>query len=340
AVTRLTDIYDKKKDPRLYSYVIKDTEGNAIEVEIKSVLIKFNNKDCVLSLINNLSEQRQREREKVKAFITETTNKKLQKEIRDRQVVERSLIEKTAHLSSILENSTHLIWTVNNRMRLTSFNQNFFNVVKAKYGVGVSNGMKVDEHLTRGKEQYVDFWYPLYAEAFQGKKLEFEKEETDGNRRVYRKIYLNPIANEDNVITEISCIGHDITDSKIYEQKLVNQTAKLSAIFDSSHHYIWTIDREGKLTSFNKNYFDLVSALYNTKPYIGLVLDRGVLSNDQEYNELLIAYYDRAFEGQAINFEIETTDKDYKHVYLEIFLNPIYEKGQVVEVSGIAHNIT
>ncbi len=339
AVGRLKELYENRKDPKLYSYVIKDVEGNPIEVEIKSVLIKFNNKDCILSLVTNLSEQRQREREKVKAFITETTNRKLQKEIRERQEVEKNLIEKTAHLSSILENSTHLIWTVNNKLQLTSFNQNFYNVVKRQHGISIKPGYKVDEHLTQNREQYVDSWYPRYIEAFQGKKLEFEKEDYDG-KKVYRKIFLNPIANEDNMITEISCIAHDITDSKIYEQKLLNQTAKLTAIFDSSHHYIWTIDREERLTSFNKNYFDLVTALYNTQPYIGLVLDRGVLSNDQEYNDLLKDHYAEAFQGKATSFEIETTDKDYKHVYLEIFLNPIYEKDLVVEVSGIAHNIT
>jgi PAS domain S-box-containing protein len=339
AISRLKEVYENKKDAKLHNYVIKDIEGSPIEVDIKSVLIKFNNKDCVLSLVNNLSEQRQREREKVKAFITETTNRQLQKEIRERQEVEKNLIEKTAHLSSILESSNHLIWTVNNKLQVTSFNQNFYNVVKQLHGISIQPGYKIDEHLKKNRQQYIDFWYPLYAEAFQGKKMEFEKEDLQG-KKIYRQVFLNPIYNEDNIITEISCIAHDITDSKIYEQKLLNQTGKLTAIFDSSHHYIWTIDRDEKLTSFNKNYFDLITGLYNTKPYVGLELDRGVLSNDQEYNELLRIHYEKAFNGQATSFEIETTDKDYKHVYLEIFLNPIFENDKVVEVSGIAHNIT
>jgi len=109
-----------------------------------------------------------------------------------------------------------------------------------------------------------DFWNQRYTEAFEGKKLEFENE----NRRdgkVYRKVFINPIYNARNEVKELSCIANDITDSKIYEQKLLNQTGKLTAIFDSSHHYIWTINREEKLTSFNKNYYDLVTTLYNTK---------------------------------------------------------------------------
>jgi PAS domain S-box-containing protein len=341
AIERIQEIYSKNTTVnKFHNYVVRDAEGNAMEVEIKSVLIKFNNKDCILSLVNNLSEQRQLERERMRAIITETTNKRLQKEITERQEMEKALVERTAHLSSILENSTHLIWTVNENLEVTSFNQNFFRVVKQHHGIEIKPGCKIDEHLPKRQKEYVAFWYPRYREALDGKKLEFEKEDNLKEKRIYRKIYINPIPNAAKDMREISCIAHDITDSKIYEQKLIKQTGKLSAIFDSSHHYIWTIDREQKLTSFNKNYFDLVTALYNTHPYIGLVLDRGVLSNDHDYTELLMHHYDKAFRGQATSFEIQTIDKDHKNIYLEIFLNPIYENNEVVEVSGIAHNIT
>jgi PAS domain S-box-containing protein len=340
AVERIREVYQNKGTiNKFFNYTVKDVEGRLVEIEVKSVLIKFNNKDCILSLVNNLSEQRQREKEKVKTQITETANKQLQKEIKERQEAEKNLTEKTAHLSAIFESSTHLIWSVNDKLQVTSFNQNFYNTVKLQHGISIKPGYKIDEHLLRNRNEYINFWYTKYAQAFKGKKLEFEKEDYN-ERKVYRKIFINPIFNENNKVTEISCIANDITDSKIYEQKLLNQTGKLSAIFDSSHHYIWTIDREEKLTSFNKNYYDLITSLYNTKPFLGIVLNRGVLANDKEYTELLQFHYDKAFNGLATSFEIETRDKDYKNVYLEIFLNPIYENDKVVEVSGIAHNIT
>lgn len=338
---RIREIYaNGKRKSKFYTYKIKDAENNDLEIEIKSVLIKFNNKDCILSLVNNLTEQRQLENDKVKAQITEITNKQLQKEIKERKDAEKNLTEKTAQLSAIFENSTHLIWTVNDKQEVISYNKNFFNIVKLQHGVTIKPGCKIDELLLKDRHAYVSFWYTKYAEAFKGKKLEFEKEDINNEHRVYRKIFINPIYNEKNEVKEISCIANDITDSKIYEQKLLNQTGKLSAIFDSSHHYIWTIDREGKLTSFNKNYYDLITSLYNTKPFLGIVLNRGVLSNDKEYTELLQFHYDKAFKGIATSFEIETRDKDNKNVYLEVFLNPISENKDVVEVSGIAHNIT
>lgn len=338
-IERLVDIYRNKNLNKFYNYKVKDSEGTFIDIEIKSLRIKFNGVDCVLGLINNLSDRRQQELDRLKTGVVETHNKQLQNEIKERREVEKNLIEKTAHLSSIFESSTHLLWTINKNYEVKTFNQNFFDVVKIQHEISIKPGYKIDEFLKRNKKEYIDFWYPKYAEAFEGKKLEFEKEDTN-KKKVYRKIYLNPIFNEKNEVIEINCIAHDVTDSKIYEQKLINQTGKLSAIFDSSHHYIWTISQEGKLTSFNKNYYDLITSLYNTAPYLGLVLDRGVLSNDKQYTELLNHHYKIAFSGNATNFEIETLDKNYKKIYLEIFLNPIYENELVVEVSGIAHNVT
>lgn len=340
AIEHINDFSEGKHINRFFNYTITDSEKNNIDIEIKSLLIKFNDVDCVLALINNLSDQRERENARIRTEVMEATNQLLQKEVKERKDAEKSLIEKTAHLSSIFESSTHLIWTVNRNYEVTSFNQNFAKVLKLQHGVDVILGVKIDGLLTKNRQEYIRFWYSKYDETFKGHKLEFEKEDMNYNGRVYRKVFFNPIFNELNEVTGVNCIAHDVTDSKIYEQKLVNQTGKLTAIFDSSHHYIWTISKENRLTSFNKNYFDLLASLYNTEPYIGFVLNRGVLSNDREYNELMDYHYKKAFSGSATNFEIETLDKNHNKIYLEIFLNPIFEGERVAEVSGIAHNVT
>jgi len=340
AIKRIKELHMRKKLNEVNSYKLIDSKGNNIEVEIKSNLIKYNNQQSILSSIYNISQQRQLEREKLRAEISEQNNKLLQKEIQEKQRVEKNLTEKTGQLTAILESSNHLIWTVNDKNEILSFNKNFYSILLEKYGVKAYVGIKVHEHIKSGREEYIDFWYPKYKEGFAGKKLEFERQENQQQEKIFRKVFINPIYNSNKQVIEVSCIAHDITETKVYEQKLFNQAAKLNSIFDSSNHYIWTIDRKDKLTSFNKNYFDLTSNLYNTKPYIGLELNRGVLSNNKEYNDLLKHYYKKAFEGQSVNFEIETVDKAYNKIYLDIFLNPIFESGKVVEVSGIAHDVT
>ncbi len=473
AVNRIRDVYKVKKINEPIEYRLLDSKGNKVEVEIRSNLIKYNNEACVLSSIFNISQQRQLEREKLRSEITEQNYKTLQNEIEEKELAEKRLIEKTGRLTSILENTSHLIWSVNKEKKVLSFNKNFFNSVFHKFNVKIKEGSKIDELIKAGKKDYVDYWHHKYDKVFKGERLEFEREDKDkdGNT-VYRKIFINPIFDKSNNVIEVSCIAHDITEAKVYEQKLktqsaklnaifesgshivwtinrsreitscnknyeeaisklhgakpivgktlyskevgikrqldeytevwdrqyeiafsgrstefiternpgnvkiirqiylqpifnqegnveevsgiahditdkktseqklYNQAAKLNSIFDSSHHYIWTVDHDQKLTSFNKNYFDLIANLYNTQPYIGLVLNRGILSNNKEYNEFLKRNYEKAFKGQPANFEIETLDKNFNKIYLDIFLNPITENNRTIEVSGIAHDVT
>jgi PAS domain S-box-containing protein len=195
AVKRIKEIYQRKKINEPYNYKLLDSKGNQIEVEIKSTLIKYNNQLSILSSIHNISQRRQLEREMLRAEISEQNNKLLQKEIKEKQRVEKTLIEKTGQLSSILESSSHLIWTVNKSNVILSFNKNFHDTLLEKYGVKIFIGCRIDELLARGREEYTEFWYTKYKEAFDGKKLEFERQEEKDQQRIYRKIFINPIYN-------------------------------------------------------------------------------------------------------------------------------------------------
>ena len=80
------------------------------------------------------------------------------------------MIEKTAHLSSIFESSTHLIWTVNRDYKLTSFNKNFYDVVMLQHNIGINVGDRVDEMLLKKRDDYKNFWYPKEEETVKRKK--------------------------------------------------------------------------------------------------------------------------------------------------------------------------
>jgi len=475
---RIEEVYQEKNLNVPNNYFIIDAAKNEVEVEITSTLINYNDERCIVSLVNNISLQKDQERQKLTIEITENNNKLLQQEIKQREKIQQSLIEKTAQLTAIFNSTNHLIWTVNKKYEFTSYNLNYYNKIKTRYNIKLKLGMCLNEYITNTqlKNEYSSFWNPKYDQAFEGNKLEFVREILDENKqneKIYRRIFINPIHDSSNQIIEISCIAHDITetknyekqlisqsaklnaifesgsqamwtinknrqitshnknyemavfnlhnakpiigkslyddevglksnldvyallwdkhyaiaftgqstefitqrtnkngtnvirqvylqpiinqnktvdevsgiahditDKKISEQKLLNQAAKLNSIFDSSHHYIWTIDTQQKLTSFNKNYFDLIANLYNTQPYIGLSLNRGILSSDTKYNELLTHHYKNAFLGYNTGFEIEVLDKNYNKLFLEVFLNPILNNNEVTEVSGIAHDIT
>jgi PAS domain S-box-containing protein len=134
-----------------------------------------------------------------------------------------------------------------------------------------------------------------------------------------------------------------VIERKRNEEKIVEQTARLNSIFESSSHLIWSINRQRGLTSFNKNYARAIFQRYGTYPEI----DKGItppqimiLSNDG-YKETLNEKYQLAFNGIPQHFETIETTKDKKEIWREVYLNPIFlPDGRIEEVSGISHDIT
>ncbi|UBM58457.1 PAS domain S-box protein [Marinilongibacter aquaticus] len=124
------------------------------------------------------------------------------------------------------------------------------------------------------------------------------------------------------------------------QEDLLLQTARLNAVFDSSSHLIWTVNKKRYLSSFNKNYSHLIQENLGFPPEINTSLEkvgwRLINANDRP---LLREKYNLAFEGQPQYFEMHWGAPDE---WYEFYLNPILssESGEISEVSGIARDIT
>ncbi|AFK02027.1 multi-sensor hybrid histidine kinase [Emticicia oligotrophica DSM 17448] len=127
------------------------------------------------------------------------------------------------------------------------------------------------------------------------------------------------------------------------EEDLVRQTARLNAVFDSSSHVIWTVNQKRQLSSFNRNYVNLIQRTLGNPPEINMSIEKlGWKLISPEDRPILREKYNEAFRGQPQYFEMHWGNIDGGDDWYEFFLNPILstESGQVEEVSGIAQNIT
>ena len=134
-----------------------------------------------------------------------------------------------------------------------------------------------------------------------------------------------------------------VIERKRNEEKIIAQTARLNAIFESSSHLIWSVNRARGLTSFNHNYAEAIYNKYhiypeqdftNTNPKI-------LMLSDNDYHEKVNHYYAAAFEGKAQHYETRGSKKNGKEIWRETYLNPIFlPDGRIEEVSGISHDIT
>jgi PAS domain S-box-containing protein len=127
------------------------------------------------------------------------------------------------------------------------------------------------------------------------------------------------------------------------EEILLIQTARLNAIFDSSTHYIWTVNTKRQLSSFNKNYHNLIFEKLGLMPALGSNVEKlGWRLIAGEDKPILREKYALAFNGTPQYFEMHWGDVDGGDEWYEFYLNPILgaDSGLIEEVSGIARNVT
>ena len=113
-------------------------------------------------------------------------------------------------------------------------------------------------------------------------------------------------------------------ERKVQEEKIQNQGARLAAIFESSTHQIWSIDRKYRFTSFNQNYSEALHDYYDIEPKLGAsFLDEYVNSYPNKVKVFWSKWYDQAFKGEVVNFQTALITREGKKIWRDVFLNPI-----------------
>lgn len=251
-----------------------------------------------------------------------------------------------AKIEAIFEGSRILFWTVNKNTALTSFNSQYKQIIKEMYGVYPE--LNMDENAPKRKfapEGYHDFWYEKYAEVMKkGGNISFQTETTSVAGEVYfREIYLNPVwaDKSKNEIAEIAGMAIDITAKKLAERKIVEQTAKIRTIFNSTPHMIWSVDRDLKLTSFNDSLEKIIQERFEVKLKMG---DKLIIETSNQKGGASNIWRDSlnfALKGNSVQFEISYNDIYNKELIDDVYLTPIRnDKGEVVEVAGFSQTVT
>ncbi len=325
-------------------YKIKTLKGNIIDVELKTVPFIYNGKSCVQTIITNISAEKKLEKESLRAEIAEETNKKLLAEINYRKLIQNELVTQTTKYEAIFNNTSHLIWTVNRELKITSFNQNYYNYIKTIFNHELKIGQHISDVVKLLNNNLVSFWSNKYTNFFNNKNNTveyFEINNTNYKGKIYyREIFLHPIRSNDGSINEIAVISHDSTERRLSEQKIVEQSAKLKAIFESGDHLIWTVNKKFELTSYNKNYFNLIENNVQKKRLIeNKIISVFDTIQKKENKDFWLSKYELVLKGEHHVF-VHKSMVNNTDVYREVYLYPIFLNNELVEISVIAQNIT
>ncbi|MBC2605419.1 PAS domain-containing hybrid sensor histidine kinase/response regulator [Pelagicoccus albus] len=127
-----------------------------------------------------------------------------------------------------------------------------------------------------------------------------------------------------------------VTERKNVEAQLDRGSSYLEAILESTDNIVFSIDRQYRLTVFNRRFLADMRGSYGTSLHIG---DNLIESSDPELVELWKPRFDSVFEGESMRVEDSFTVRGLKYFY-DVSLKPIRENGYVTGAAIYSRNIT
>lgn len=159
--------------------------------------------------------------------------------ITKRKEAEEKIKAQSVKFNAIIEGTSHVIWTVDKNICLTTFNENYSKQQKLRYGIEAKEGLSMITGDAISTVEYNNFWIKKYESAFAGYSQYFETQFFDKEgTESWREIYLNPIFGKDGQIQEVSGIGHDITEKKKSEEKIRQSLQEKEVLLKEVHHRV------------------------------------------------------------------------------------------------------
>lgn len=139
-----------------------------------------------------------------------------------------------------------------------------------------------------------------------------------------------------NILMGIQRISF-IKDLAREKQQKVESEQTLKAVFGSSQDLIWSLDREGRLQTFNQAFAGFIETLIGIRPELGQQISKNVAI--QGSHKSLEACYAQAFTGERVHAAV-WLEQDGIQRYFTIIFNPILEGETIVGLANFARDIT
>ena len=254
----------------------------------------------------------------------------------DRKANEEKLNEQQSRQYAIFESSTHLVWSVDRKLKLTAFNRNFEKTLDAHYSVIPRLGEPYNSEHPEITQTYLNFWEQKYREAFQGKTVRFEAPFSTRNYQdIWKLVFINPIYREDGTIREVSGIAHDITQRKKSEIALLDSEEKFRTIYESFQDIYFRCRLDGTLTMISPSVQELTQ--YETYDVLGKNITNYYLYDKRTKNLIRKLVKQRSVR----NFEATIIKEDGKLIQCICnvrLVDSLY--GKTREIEGVARDIT
>ena len=264
------------------------------------------------------------------AFITDVT---------DKLAYELKLKENERVLNTLVENIPVAIQFLDKDGKIFKYNKGYEDLFGINHGSNEIYGFNVlQDPLMKELGNYT-----YYQDVYDNKKIVHfestvdlsESEKYGLNNSFKSRIVKNttfPIIDNNGEIDFVASIMEDVTETRFFENALIESKSRLIAIIESTKDIVFALDKDFNYLAFNQNHFDATKAVYGSEVKVGeYMLGFITIDSDREFIENNLK---RALNGEFVSIVQEFGDIEYEKLFLEANINPI--KSDDGEETGVA----
>ncbi len=234
-----------------------------------------------------------------------------------------------ANISALFESVTDLIWSIDRKGCLLTFNTAFANHFRRNYGTEARLGVAFEDLLSAERAA---IWPFLFERAITyGPFLE----EYVGFNGMISELALHPILRDGEVVG-VSVFSKDITERKLAEEEIRKSRMELQEVLDNSPALIYMKDPGGRYVFVNRSWTEL---FHTTSGSAQGKTDFELFP--EESARQFIANDERVMQSVgALEFEEESMLEDGVHSYQSIKVALRDSDGRAYALCGISTDIS
>ncbi|MCX6352946.1 MAG: PAS domain S-box protein [Bacteroidetes bacterium] len=283
-----------------YKIIGKDKKNHNVEVETQTIV--YNGYPAYIVMCNDITE---------KVYAEETIK------------------QGEARLKALLANVQDTFWAYNNEGRLITYNTQFSNSIKMMFGIDVQPGMTL---LDKFPEPFKTSAETQFIKGLNRESFTYEITPEHQGKTIYFEISVNPIIDENNVVTGVSYFGRDTTESKRTQLNIAQSESKYRKLIETMNEGLLYVDNDNIIQFANDRFFEMTGYASDEligKPTVDILLDdknKSIVHRETEVRK----------NGVADQYEIQMTKKAGDKIFLLINAVPIYDDANENVIGSLA----
>lgn len=263
------------------------------------------------------------------------------RDISQKKSIEKQLEKREMILHTFIENSLDAITIINSNGEIIEWNNSFeklldknCELIGADFLSIIDKYFPFDQSDTKSRTSFKNIIEgDILNETLPNIILEMKIRNHNSNTKIlHTTVFLINLGNE----KYFGCLMHDITRQQEYTKKIIENTAQMNSVLESTFDYICLADSTGNLLYFNNSFKTLI------KTYINLVIVEGdnlfsIFKNIE--NSIYKNILNRAINGENFTYELTIENLD-EPLTFSITINPIKNNIETTGFSAFIKDIT